>query len=136
MHGTVLPPTSSSTARRSSRPPTRRSAFCTRGFEKSCENSTWVQCPLPYTDRLNYASALLNNVGFLAGGGGSFIGIDIPERAKWIRVLAGEVHRMSDHLTMVSAMSLELGGFTAFLYGIEARELLWDRVSELTGARV
>src|SRR5450755_2313073 len=37
--------------------------FLHRGFEKSCENSTWVQC-LPYTDRLNYASALLNNVGF------------------------------------------------------------------------
>jgi NADH-quinone oxidoreductase subunit D len=108
--------------------------FLHRGFEKSCENSTWVQC-LPYTDRLNYASALLNNVGYSLAVE-KLIGIDIPERAKWIRVLASEVHRMSDHLTMVSAMALELGGFTAFLYGIEARELLWDRVSELTGARL
>src|SRR6185312_2076532 len=41
-----------------------------------------------------------------------------------------------DHFTLVGAMALELGGFTAFLYGVEARELLWDRVSELTGARL
>jgi NADH-quinone oxidoreductase subunit D len=46
------------------------------------------------------------------------------------------VHRICDHLTMVGAMALELGAFTVFLYAIEGRELLWDRVSELTGARL
>ncbi len=108
--------------------------FLHRGFEKSCENVTWTQC-LPYTDRLNYVSAILNNVGFTLAVE-KLCGIDIPERAKYIRVIGGEIHRICDHLTMVGAMALELGGFTPFLYAIEARELLWDRVSELTGARL
>ena len=108
--------------------------FLHRGFEKSCESSTWTQC-LPYVDRLNYVSALLCDFGFLAAVE-KLLGVDIPERAKYIRVVAGELHRICDHLTLVGAMGLELGAFTAFLYGIEARELLYDRVMELTGARV
>jgi len=108
--------------------------FLHRGFEKSCENSTWTQC-LPYVDRLNYVSALLGDFGFLAAVE-KLLGVDIPERAKYIRVVAGELHRICDHLTLVGAMGLELGAFTAFLYGIEARELIYDRVMELTGARV
>ncbi|MHB8416933.1 MAG: NADH-quinone oxidoreductase subunit D [Myxococcales bacterium] len=108
--------------------------FLHRGFEKSCENVTWTQC-LPYTDRLNYVSAILNNVGFSLAVE-KLCGIDVPERAKYIRVIGGEIHRICDHLTMVGAMALELGGFTPFLYAIEARELLWDRVAEVTGARL
>ncbi|HLL54007.1 MAG TPA: NADH dehydrogenase (quinone) subunit D [Myxococcaceae bacterium] len=108
--------------------------FLHRGFQKSCENVTWTQC-LPYTDRLNYVSAMMNNFGFL-NAVEKLCGIDIPERAKYIRVIASEIHRMCDHLTCVGAVSLELGGFAAFLYGIEGRELLWDRVAELTGARL
>jgi NADH-quinone oxidoreductase subunit D len=108
--------------------------FLHRGFEKSCENSTWAQC-LPYVDRLNYVSALLNDFAFL-GAVEKLLGVDIPERAKFIRVIAGELHRICDHLTLVGAMGLELGAFTAFLYGIEARELIWDRITELTGARL
>ena len=108
--------------------------FLHRGFEKSCENSTWVQC-MPYTDRLNYVSSLLNNVGFNLAVE-KIIGIDIPERAKYIRVIAGEMHRLCDHLTLVGSMAMELGGVTVFLYALEGRELLWDRVSELTGARL
>jgi NADH-quinone oxidoreductase subunit D len=108
--------------------------FLHRGFQKSCENVTWTQC-LPYTDRLNYVSAIMNNFGFL-NAVEKLLGIDIPERAKWIRVLTSELHRMQDHLTCVGAIGLELGGFSAFLYGIEARELIMDRVSELTGARL
>ena len=108
--------------------------FLHRGFEKSCENVTWTQC-LPYTDRLNYVSAILNNVGFSLAVE-KLCGIDVPDRAKYIRVIAGEIHRICDHLTMVGAMALELGGFTPFLYAIEARELLWDRVAEVTGARL
>ncbi len=108
--------------------------FLHRGFEKSCENSTWAQC-LPYVDRLNYVSALMNDFAFL-GAVEKLIGVDIPERAKFIRVIAAELHRICDHLTLVGAMGLELGAFTVFLYGIEARELIWDRVTELTGARL
>jgi len=108
--------------------------FLHRGFEKSCENSTWTQC-LPYVDRLNYVSALLNDFAFLMAVE-KLLQVDIPERAKYIRVVAGELHRICDHLTLVGAMGLELGAFTAFLYALEARELIYDRVSELTGARV
>ena len=108
--------------------------FLHRGFEKSCESSTWTQC-LPYVDRLNYVSSLLNDFGFLMAVE-KLLGVEIPERAKYIRVIAGELHRICDHLILVGAMGLELGAFTAFLYGLEARELIWDRLAELTGARV
>lgn len=108
--------------------------FLHRGFEKSAENATWTQV-LPYTDRLNYVSPLLNNVGYVMAVE-KLMGITDPERSKYIRVIAGELSRISDHLTCVSAMGLELGAFTAFLYGVEARELIWDRIAELTGARL
>jgi NADH-quinone oxidoreductase subunit D len=108
--------------------------FLHRGFQKSCENVTWTQC-LPYTDRLNYVSALMNNFGFL-NAVEKLIGVEIPERAKYIRVIGSEIHRIADHLTCVGAIGLELGGFSAFLYCIEARELIVDRVTELTGARL
>ncbi len=108
--------------------------FLHRGFQKSCENVTWNQC-LPYTDRLNYVSAIMNNLGFLKAVE-KLVGLEIPERAQYIRVASSELHRMHDHLTCVGAIGLELGGFSAFLYAIEARELIMDRVSELTGARL
>lgn len=108
--------------------------FLHRGFQKSCENVTWTQC-IPYTDRLNYVSALGNNFGFISAVE-KLMGIDIPERAKFIRVIGAELHRLADHLTATGALGLELGGFSAFLYGIEARELITDRVCELTGARL
>lgn len=108
--------------------------FLHRGFQKSCENVTWTQC-IPYTDRLNYVSALMNNFGFISAVE-KLMGIEIPERAKFIRVIGAELHRLCDHLTATGALGLELGAFAAFLYGIEARELLQDRVTELTGARL
>jgi NADH-quinone oxidoreductase subunit D len=108
--------------------------FLHRGFQKSCENVTWNQC-LPYTDRLNYVSAIMNNFGFLKAVE-KLVGVEIPERAQYVRVIASELHRMQDHLTCVGAVGLELGGFSAFLYAIEARELIMDRVAELTGARL
>lgn len=105
-----------------------------RGFEKQCENATWTQV-FPYVDRLNYVSPLLNNVGY-AMAVEKLIGIEAPERSQYIRVIGGEIHRICDHLTAAAAMALELGAFSAFLYAIEARELWWDRVAELTGARL
>ena len=105
-----------------------------RGFEKMCENGTWQQV-IPYTDRLNYVSPLINNVGY-ALAVEKLIGIDTPERCKYIRVIASELSRISDHLTNVAASGLELGAFTAFLYFVEARELVWDLIEMLCGARV
>ena len=108
--------------------------FLHRGFQKSCENVTWTQC-LPYTDRLNYVSALQNNFGFLSAVE-SLMKLEIPERAQYLRVICAELHRLADHLTATGALGLELGGFAPFLFAIEARELIYDRVSEITGARL
>jgi NADH-quinone oxidoreductase subunit D len=108
--------------------------FLHRGFEKSCENVTWGQC-FPYTDRLNYVSAILNNVGF-ALAVEKLCRLEIPERARYLRVITGELHRICDHLTLVGAMGLELGAMTVFLYAIEARDLIWDRLTEICGARL
>jgi NADH-quinone oxidoreductase subunit D len=108
--------------------------FLHRGFQKSCENVTWTQC-LPYTDRLNYVSAMMNNFGFL-NAVEKLIGLEIPERAQYIRVIGSELHRIHDHLTCVGATGMELGGFAPFLFAVEARELVMDRVAELTGARL
>ena len=108
--------------------------FLHRGFSKSSENSTWTQV-LPYTDRLNYVSPLLNNIGYIMGVE-KLLGIKDTERSQYIRVVAGEISRITDHLTCVGAIGLEMGAFTVFLYAIEARELLWDRIAELCGARV
>ncbi|MBI3599622.1 MAG: NADH-quinone oxidoreductase subunit D [Nitrospinae bacterium] len=105
-----------------------------RGFEKMCENSTWEQV-FPYTDRLNYVSPMINNVGY-ALAVEKLLGIDVPERNKYIRVIASELSRISDHLTNVAASGLELGAFTAFLYFVEARELVWDMLESLCGARL
>lgn len=108
--------------------------FLHRGFQKSAESVTWTQV-LPYTDRLDYVASMQNNFGYLTAVE-ALIGVEIPERAKYIRVIGAELHRLSSHLTTAGALSLELGGFGAFLYAIEARDLLTDRVTELTGARL
>ncbi|HEY1086887.1 MAG TPA: NADH dehydrogenase (quinone) subunit D [Archangium sp.] len=108
--------------------------FLHRGFQKSCENVTWTQV-LPYTDRLDYVAALTCNFGYLTAVE-KLMGLEIPERAKYIRVIGAELHRMQSHLTTAGALALELGGFSAFLYAMEARELITDRVTELTGARL
>jgi NADH-quinone oxidoreductase subunit D len=108
--------------------------FLHRGFEKSCENVTWTQV-FPYTDRLNYVSSIMNNVGF-AMAVEKLAGLQIPERAQYLRVVTSEIHRICDHLTLVGALGMELGAMTAFLYAIEARDHLWDRLTELCGARL
>ncbi len=105
-----------------------------RGFEKSCENVTWGQC-FPYTDRLNYVSSIMNNVGF-ALAVEKLCKLEVPDRAQYLRVVTSEMHRICDHLTMIGAMGLELGAMTVFLYAIEARDHLWDRLTELCGARL
>ena len=105
-----------------------------RGFEKECEAGTWYQC-IPYTDRLNYNSAVLANLGFCMAVE-KLLGIETPERCQWLRVLSGEISRIGDHLTRCGAACLELAAMTPFLYGIEARELTWDHLEMLCGARV
>ncbi|MBI3314631.1 MAG: NADH-quinone oxidoreductase subunit D [Candidatus Omnitrophica bacterium] len=105
-----------------------------RAFEKMCETVMYAQC-FPYTDRLNYVSPLINNVGF-AMTVEKLLGIDIPERAKYIRVIMSEISRVTDHLTCIGASAMELGAMSVFLYMIKAREYLYELVEEITGARL
>jgi len=105
-----------------------------RGFEKESENSTWAQI-FPYTDRLNYVSPIINNVGY-AMAVEKLLDLEIPERARYLRVISSELSRVGDHLTCLAAMAMELGAMTVFLYCIRARDLIYDRLEELTGARV
>ncbi len=105
-----------------------------RGFEKECENSTYHQV-IPYTDRLNYVSPLINNVGY-AMAVEKLLGIETPERCQYIRVVACEISRISDHLTCLAASAMELAAFTAMLFGMQAREYMWELVEALSGARL
>jgi NADH-quinone oxidoreductase subunit D len=105
-----------------------------RGFEKTCESKTWFNL-LIYTDRLNYVSPLINNAGYVQAVE-KLVGLEVPERAQWIRVLMCELSRVSDHLTCLAAMAMECGAFTAFLYKMKAREFLWDVIEQTTGARM
>lgn len=105
-----------------------------RGFEKECESGTWYQA-IPYTDRLNYNSAILANVGYCLAVE-KLLDLETPERCQWLRTMASELSRLGDHLTRCGAACLELSAMTPFLYGIEARELTWDLMEILCGARV
>jgi len=105
-----------------------------RCFEKESEYATYTQI-FPYTDRLNYVSPMLNNVGY-AMAVEKLLGIECPERAQFIRVIIGEISRITDHLTCLGAGAMELGAFTPFLYNIKFREWLWELLEELSGARL
>src|SRR5437762_1846960 len=105
-----------------------------RAFEKDCEQGGWNNA-IPFTDRLNYVSPLINNFGY-ASAVEKLLGIDVTERCKYIRVIMSEISRVSDHLTCIGASAMELGAFTVFLYMIKARELLYQLIEEVTGARL
>ena len=105
-----------------------------RGFEKECEHHTYNQC-IPYTDRLNYCSPLINNFAW-SGTVEKLFDVEVPYRTKLIRTYVAEVSRIGDHLTALAASIMELGAMTAFLYLMEAREWLWEHLAHLTGARL
>lgn len=105
-----------------------------RAFEKDCEQVSWNGV-MPYTDRLNYVSPLINNFGYCLAVE-RLLDLPVPERADYIRTILAEISRVIDHLTCVGASAMELGGFTAFLYFMQARELLYQLVEDATGARI
>jgi NADH-quinone oxidoreductase subunit D len=110
--------------------------FLHRCFEKESEHATYTQI-FPYTDRLNYISPMINNVGY-AMAVEKLLGITdrIPLRAQYIRVLISEISRLTDHQTCIGASAMELGAFTPFLYLLKAREWLFELLEELSGARL
>ena len=105
-----------------------------RGFEKMCEQGTWTQC-IPYTDRLNYASPLINNFIFTEAVE-RLLGVTVPERCSYIRVILSESSRIADHLTCLGMAAAEMGAITAGFYMNEARELLYNLNQAVTGARL
>jgi NADH-quinone oxidoreductase subunit C/D len=105
-----------------------------RAFEKESESHTYTQV-IPYTDRLNYVSPLINNVGYVLGVEKLFE-VDAPERCQYIRVIVSELSRITDHLTCIAANAMELGAFTVFFYFIKAREEIWKLIETVCGARL
>jgi NADH-quinone oxidoreductase subunit C/D len=105
-----------------------------RGFEKSAENHTYNQI-IPYTDRLNYCSAIANNVAF-AKAVESMLGMEITDRAKFIRVMLTELSRVIDHLVCIAANLVDMGALTNYFYLFNPREDSYQFLSKLTGARL
>lgn len=105
-----------------------------RGFEKTVEHKTWNQV-MPYTDRLNYVSPLINNLGYCLAVE-KLLGVQVPERGQYLRTIMCELSRIGDHLTCVGAGCMELGALTAFLYLMKAREVSWQLIEEVCGARL
>lgn len=105
-----------------------------RGFEKMCENVDYNQV-MPYADRLNYVSPIINNVGWCLTVE-KLLEIEVPKRCQYVRVIMSEISRISDHLTCCGASAMELGAFTVMLYLIQAREYLWELIEVVTGARL
>src|SRR3989338_8126980 len=105
-----------------------------RCFEKEAENHDYLQV-IPYTDRLNYLSSLMNNVGYCKAVE-DLLSLDIPERAKWIRMLICEVSRIMDHLVCIGTNLVDIGALTNFWYFFNMREQFTDWVEALCGARL
>jgi NADH-quinone oxidoreductase subunit C/D len=105
-----------------------------RGFEKDCEAHTFQQC-IPYTDRLNYVSAIMNNVGFCKAVE-RMLKVEVPERAIYIRVITNELNRIIDHLVCAGANLVDIGALTNFWYSFNVREKVYNILEKLCGARL
>ena len=105
-----------------------------RAKEKLGENRTYHQFVV-YTDRLNYCSSLINNVAY-AMSVERLMGIEVPERATWIRMMCVEIARVIDHLICVGINAVDLGAFSFFLYGFDQREKAYLLIEKLCGARL
>ena len=105
-----------------------------RGFEKECEAHTWHNL-IPYVDRLNYCSALINDFAY-CGAVETMMGIELTPRARMLRTLLSEYSRIADHVTCIAAGLMELGAMTAFLYLVTIRDYIYEHLADLTGARV
>ncbi len=105
-----------------------------RGFEKTVEHKTYNQV-IPYTDRLNYVSSIMNNVGF-SKAVEKMLGIQITDRCIFIRVILSELMRIVDHLVCIGANLVDIGALTNFWYLYNQRETVYTILEKLTGARL
>lgn len=104
-----------------------------RGYEKLAESSTYHEF-IPHTDRLDYLSPMANNVGY-ALAVEKLIGLEIPERGKYIRVIIAELARIQSHLLAIGALVMDIGAITPFLWAIREREKILDLYDIICGAR-
>ena len=105
-----------------------------RAFEKLVEHRPYYQIT-PITDRLNYCSAPINNIGWELTVE-KLAGIDVPKRAQYIRVIIMELARITDHLICNSILGVDTGAFTGFLYVYQIREKVYDVYETICGGRL
>ena len=105
-----------------------------RGMEKMAENMIYNEF-LPTTDRMDYIASSSNNYGF-ALAVEKLIGLDVPRRAKVIRMMILELSRLTSHLFWIAAHALDVGAMTVFLYAFREREYAMDLFEDYCGARL
>ena len=104
-----------------------------RGIEKLAENKTFQEF-MPYTDRMDYLSPYSNNVAFCLAVE-KLVGIEVPERAQYIRTMMCELARISSHLLWMGTMVMDAGAVSVFLWTFKYRERLYSIFDEIAGAR-
>ncbi|WP_085314636.1 NADH-quinone oxidoreductase subunit D [Derxia lacustris] len=105
-----------------------------RGTEKLAENKTFLQS-VPYMDRLDYVSMMCNEHGYVLAIE-KLLGIEVPLRAQYIRVMFDEITRLLNHLMWLGAHALDVGAMAPFLYAFREREDLFDMYEAVSGARM
>lgn len=105
-----------------------------RGTEKLAEALQYTQI-IPYTDRLDYVSAMLNNYA-LVHTVETMMDIQVPERAEYLRVICMELNRIASHLVWWGTYLLDIGAVSPFLYAFREREMILNLFNELCGARL
>ncbi len=105
-----------------------------RGTEKLAEHKTFVQA-MPYMDRLDYVSMMCNEHAYVLATE-KLLGVEVPLRAQYIRVMFDEITRILNHLLWIGAHALDVGAMTMFLYAFREREDLMDMYEAATGARL
>jgi NADH dehydrogenase I D subunit len=110
-----------------------RPGYLHRGIEKWMESRTYHQV-IPITDRLEYISCFNNNLGYVVAVE-KLGGIEVPERAQFIRTILAELGRLSAHLVWLGTHALDLGALTVCLYALRERETILDLFEISTGAR-
>ena len=105
-----------------------------RCFEKMTETHTYQQA-IPYTDRLNYCSAIINNVGYCMTVE-KLLGLEAPARAQHVRLMLSEFYRISDHIICIGTNLVDLGALTNFWYLFQPREEIIALAESCSGARL
>ncbi len=105
-----------------------------RAFEKLAEHRPLYQIT-PITDRLNYCSSPINNMGWHMTVE-KLLGVQVPKRAQYIRVIMMELARISDHIICNSILGVDTGAFTGFLYVFQMREKIYEIYEEICGTRL